>query len=217
MNGNIVKIRERLVELSKDPIETRELLDKLTEQEIDKSNLESVFHIGKNDIEETKDFKFYKIHKTKNGYVLHYHGGYTVCVDDGLISTATALQQIMDGVPADASDVINPETGLSEKAGIELMLSAAEMIFRLPLFVLSHEATTLNIATLGLKYITLLQTLGEVPTAETENPEYDKFLAQTSEFLDNVATAFEKEHQEYEKRMGIETPKSETEETQPRN
>ena len=45
MTDGIIEIRERLVELSKDPIETRELLDKLTEQEIDKSNLESVFHV----------------------------------------------------------------------------------------------------------------------------------------------------------------------------
>lgn len=210
MTDGIIEIRERLVELSKDPIETRELLDKLTEQEIDKSNLESVFHIGKNDIEETKDFKFYKIHKTKNGYVLHYHGGYTVCVDDGLISTATALQQIMDGVPDNITDE-------KERENVQMTLDAAEMVFRLPMYILTHIPSVLDIATIGLMYMNLLQKMGEVPTAETENPEYDKFLAQTSEFLDNVATAFEKEHQEYEKRMGIEPPKSETEENQPRN
>jgi hypothetical protein len=118
------------------------------------------------------------------------------------MSTASALQQIMDGVPSDASDVVNPETGMSEKDGIELMLSAAEMVFRLPMFVLSHEITTLNIATMGIMYINLLQKLGEVPTAETDNPEYDKALTQMSEFMDNFAAGLEKEGKEYERRMG---------------
>lgn len=202
MNEEIIKIRERLVELSKDPIETRELLDKLTYEEIAQHAAECPLIVTKNDIEATKDGEVYKLHKTRNGYLLQYYGGYSVLVDDKLISTASALQQIMDGVPADASDIVNPETGMSEKDGIEAMLSAAEMIFRLPMFVLSHETTTLNIATMGLKYIALLQTLGEVPTAETDNPEYDKALAQMSEFMENFAKGLEKEGKEYERRMG---------------
>jgi hypothetical protein len=202
MSDEIIKIRERLVELSKDPIETRELLDKLTYEEIAQHDAECPIIVTKNEIEETKDEKAYKLHKTRNGYLLQYYGGYSVFVDDKLISTASALRQIMDGVPADASDEVNQETGMSEKDGIELMLSAAEMIFRLPLFVLSHEITTLNIATMGTMYINLLQTLGEVPTAETDNPEYDKALAQMSELMEKFAAGLEKEGKEYERRMG---------------
>lgn len=202
MNDEIIKIRERLVELSKDPIETRELLDKLTYEEIARHDAECPLIVTKNDIEKTKDGEVYKLHKTRNGYLLHYHGGYDVLVDEKLISAASALQEIMDGVPTDASDVVNPETGMSEKDGIELMLSAAEMVFRLPMFVLSHEITTLNIATMGTMYINLLQKLGEVPTAETDNPEYDKALTQMSEFMDNFAKGLEKEGKEYERRMG---------------
>lgn len=202
MSDEIIKIRERLVELSKDPIETRELLDKLTYEEIAQHDAECPLIVTKNDIEETKDGEVYKLHKTRNGYLLHYHGGYDVIVDNKLISTASALQQIMDGVPSDASNVVNPETGMSEKDGIELMLSAVEMVFRLPMFVLSHEITTLNIATMGTMYINLLQKIGEVPTAETDNPEYDKALTQMSEFMDNFAAGLEKEGKEYERRMG---------------
>ena len=202
MTEEIIKLRERLVELSKDPIETRELLDKLTYEEIAQHDAECPIIVTKNDIAQTKDGNAYKLHKTRNGYLLQYYGGYSVLVDDKLMSTASALQQIMDGVPADASDVVNPETGMSEKDGIEVMLSAAEMVFRLPMFVLSHEITTLNIATMGTMYINLLQKLGEVPTAETDNPEYDKALAQMSEFMDNFAAGLEKEGKEYERRMG---------------
>lgn len=202
MSDEIIKIRERIVELSKDPIETRELLDKLTYEEIAQHDAECPIIVTKNEIEETKDGNVYKLHKTRNGYLLQYHGGYSVLVDDKLMSTASALQQIMDGVPADASNEVNQETGMSEKDGIELMLSAAEMIFRLPMYVLSHEITTLNIATMGTMYINLLQKLGEVPTAETDNPEYDKALAQMSEFMENFAAGLEKEGKEYERRMG---------------
>lgn len=202
MSDEIIKIRERLVELSKDPIETRELLDKLTYEEIAQHDADCPIIVTKNDITQTKNGNAYKLHKTRNGYLLQYYGGYSVLVDDKLMSTASALQQIMDGVPADASNEVNQETGMSEKDGIELMLSAAEMIFRLPMYVLSHEITTLNIATMGTMYISLLQKLGEVPTAETDNPEYDKALAQMSEFMENFAAGLEKEGKEYERRMG---------------
>lgn len=211
MKDEIIKIRERLVELSKDPIETRELLDKLTYEEIAQHDAECPLIVTKNDIEKTKDGEVYKLHKTRNGYLLHYHGGYDVLVDDKLISTASALQQIMDGVPSDANDVVNPETGMSEKDGIELMLSAAEMVFRLPMFVLSHEITTLNIATMGTMYINLLQKLGEVPTAETDNPEYDQAIIQMSEFMENFAKGLEKEGKEYERRMGYGESKTKNE------
>lgn len=211
MKDKIIKIRERLVELSKDPIETRELLDKLTYEEIAQHDADCPLIVTKNDIEETKDGEVYKLHKTRNGYLLHYHGGYDVLVDEKLISAASALQQIMDGVPTDASDVVNPETGMSEKDGIELMLSAAEMVFRLPMFVLSHEITTLNIATMGTMYINLLQKLGEVPTAETDNPEYDQAIIQMNEFMDNFAKGLEKEGKEYERRIGYGESKTKNE------
>lgn len=197
MTDEIIKLRERLVELSTDPIETRSLLDKLTEEEIAQHDTECPLLVTKNDIQETKNGEFYKLHKTRNGYLLHYHGGYDVLVDDKLLSTASALQQIMDGVPSDITDK-------EEREGVEMMLSAAELIFRLPMFVLSHPMTTVNIATMGIMYMNLLQKMGEVPTEETENPEYDKALVQMNELMENFAAGLEKEGKEYEKRMGAE-------------
>ena len=198
MTDEIIKLRERLVELSTDPIETRELLDKPTNEEIEKHDAECHVIVTKNDIHETKDMEFCKIHKTRNGYLIHYHGGYSVVVDDKLLSTAAAIQQIMDGVPDDITDK-------EERESVEMMLSAAELVFRLPMFVLSHPVTTINIATMGIMYMNLLQKMGEVPTEETENPEYDKFIAQMSEMLENFAAGLEKEGKEYEKRMGAES------------
>ena len=196
MTDEIIKLREQLVELSKDPIETRKLLDQLTEEEIEQANIESPFHVGKKDIEATKDIEVGKLHKTKNGYCLHYYGGYSVLVDEKLLSTASTLQQIMDGVPAEITDK-------GEKEGLETILSAAEQIFRIPMYVFSHPVTMLNIATMGLMYQNYLQKTSEVPTEETENPEYDKFIMQLNDMMSNFATALEKEGKEYERRNGI--------------
>jgi hypothetical protein len=202
MEDEIIRLREELVGLSSDPIKTRELLDKLTEEEILQHDIESPFHVGKNDIEETKDLEVGKLHKTKNGYLLHYHGGFSVLVDEKLVSPATTLQQIMEGVPSDIEDK-------EEREGVEMVLSAAEQVFRLPIYVFSNTPTMLNIATMGLMYQNLLQKMGSVPTAETENPEYDKFLLQMNEMLDNFAAGLEKEGLEYEKRNGINHDKEE--------
>lgn len=196
MTDEIIRLREELVGLSSDPIKTRELLDKLTEEEIFQHDLESPFHVGKNDIEETKDLEVGKLHKTRNGYLLHYHGGYSILVDEKLMSTASTLQQIMEGVPSDITDK-------EEREGVEMVLSAAEQVFRLPMYVFSNTPTMLNIATIGLMYQNLLQKMGSVSTEETENPEYDKFLLQMNEMLDNFAAGLEKEGLEYEKRNGI--------------
>ena len=196
MNERIIELREKLVELSSDPIETRKLLDQLAEAEIDQNNLESPFHVGKKDIVETKDLEVGKLHKTKNGYCLHYHGGFSVLVDEKLMSTAAALQEIMDGVPSDITDK-------EEREGVEMMLSAAEQVFRLPMYVFSNQVVMLNLATMGLMYQNLLQKMGEVPTEDTENPEYDKFLLQMNEMMENFAKGLEKEGLEYEKRNGI--------------
>ena len=204
MTDEIIRIREELVGLSSDQIKTRELLDKLTEEEIFQHDIESPFHVGKNDIEETKDLEVGKLHKTKNGYLLHYHGGYSILVDEKLMSTATALQQIMEGVPSDITDK-------EEREGVEMVLSAAEQVFRLPMYVFSNTPTMLNIATMGLMYQNLLQKMGSVPTAETENQEYDKFILQMNELLDNFADGLEKEGLEYEKRNGMNHGKEEVE------
>lgn len=197
MTDSIIKLREQLVELSTDPIETRKLLDQLTEEEIDQANIESPFHVGEKDILETKDEDFYKLHKTKTGFVLHYHGGYSVLVDDKLVTTSTALQYILDGIPADASEEGKEEFVLTK--------SAIEMIFRLPMFVFSHPATAFTVAEVGVRYMLLLQELGEVPTSETDNPEYDKFLSQMNELMENFATGLENELLEQEKRNGYGT------------
>lgn len=196
MTEEIIKLREELVGLSSDPIKTRELLDKLTEEEILQHDIECPFHIGKDDIEETKDLEVGKLHKTRNGYLLHYHGGFSVLVDEKLMSTASALQQIMEGIPSDITDK-------EEREGVEIVLSAAEQVFRLPMYVFSNTPTMLNIATMGLMYQNLLQKMGGVPTADTENPEYDKFILQMNDLLDNFAAGLEKEGLEYEKRNGI--------------
>lgn len=202
MNDEIIRLREELVGLSSDPIRTRELLDNLTEEEISQHDIESPFHVGKNDIEETKDLAVGKLHKTRNGYLLHYHGGFTVLVDEKLMSTATALQQIMEGVPSDITDK-------EEREGAELTLNAAEQVFRLPMYVFSNTPTMLNIATMGLMYQNLLQKMGKVPTEETENPEYDKYILQINEFLENAAIGIEKQGKEWERRNGISNGKEE--------
>lgn len=202
MSDEIIKIRERLVELSKDPIETRELLDKLTYEEIAQHDAECPIIVTKNEIEETKDGDVYKLQRTRNGYLLQYYGGYSIFVDNRLILPSSALQQIMDGVPASASDKVIPEIGFSEKQSIQIMLEAAELMFRLPMIVLSNEAVYLNIATMVQMYKGLMQRIGEVPTPDMENPEYDKFMEQMSEFLANFAKGLEKEYKEYERRMG---------------
>lgn len=202
MNEEIIRLREELVGLSSDPIKTRELLDKLTEEEISQHDIESPFHVGKNDIEETKDLEVGKLHKTKNGYLLHYHGGFSVLVDEKLMSTASTLQQIMEGVPSDITDK-------DEREGVELVLNAAEQVFRLPMYIFSNTPTMLNIATMGLMYQNLLQKMGSVPTEDTENPEYDNFLLQMNEMLDNFAAGLEKEGKEYERRNGIDNGEKE--------
>lgn len=195
MNENITKIRERLVALSTDPIETRKLLDQLTEEEIGQANAESPFHVGKKDIVETKDFDHYVVHRLTDGYLLHYRGGYSVKVDDKFLSPASALQQIIDGVP---EDVKNEQ----QRQDIQTMLNAAEMVFRLPMFVFSNGDVTLTAAEVGLKYLLYLQEVGEVPTPETENPEFDKVLVQMNELMEGLAEGLEKQGKEYEKRMG---------------
>lgn len=198
MFENIIELREKLVGLSKDPVETRKLLDQLTEAEVDKVATESHFHVGKNDIEETKDFEFYKIHKCKTGYLLHYHGGYSVFVDNKLLTPASCLQQLMDGVPEDVTEK-------EDRENWEMLLSATEMVFRMPMFVLSNLDVTLATATCGLRYLVYLQEKGEVPTPDVENPEFDKAMMQINEFAENLAKGLEKEGKEYEKRMGYGT------------
>lgn len=200
MTDEIIRLREELVGLSSDPIKTRELLDKLTEEEILQHDIESPFHVGKNDIEETKDIEVGKLHKTKEGYLLHYHGGFSVLVDEKLMSTASTLQQIMEGVPSDITDK-------EEREGVEMVLSAAEQVFRLPMYVFSNTPTMLNIATIGLMYQNLLQKMGSVPTEETENSEYDKYILQINEFMENAAIGFEKQGKEWERRNGINVEK----------
>ena len=202
MSDEIIRIREELVGLSSDPIKTRELLDKLTEEEILQHDIESPYHVSKNDIEEEKDFDFYKVCKTSNGYLIHYKGGYTVYVDEKNHSACGALQMLMD----DTSTMDG-----EDKEGYENAQSAVELIFRLPMFIFSHAPTTFNIATLATKYLIYLQEKGEVLTEETENPEYDKFLLQMNELLDNFAAGLEKEGLEYEKRNGIDNGEKERE------
>lgn len=194
MTDSIIQLREKLVELSKDPIETRKLLDQLTEEEIDNANILSPFHVGEKDIVETKDLEYAKVHKLKNGYLLHYHGGYSVLIDEKLISAGDAIQMLIDGIPAGP---VEPE----EKEAIEMTMDAIETIFRLPMFVFSNEIVTFSIAEIATRYILLLQKMGEVPTAETENPEFDKFILQINDFMENFAAGLEKEVKEYEKRM----------------
>lgn len=195
MTDSIIQLREKLVELSKDPIETRKLLDQLTEEEIDNANIQSPFHVGEKDIEATKDLEFAKVHKTKNGYLLHYHGGYSILVDEKLMNTCGAMQLLMDG----KLDPL-PE-GLTQE-DVETWNSAVEMVFRLPMFVFSNFDATVTIAEVAARYMMLLQNMGAVPTPDTENPEYDKFIVGMNELMENFAAGLEKQGLEYEKRMG---------------
>lgn len=206
MNNEITRLREQLVELSKDPIETRKLLDKLEEEEINDANIKSHFHVGEKDIEETKDFDHYVVHRTKNGYLLHYRGGYSILVDDKVASACSAMQMLMEGIPTEVKDE-------EERQAYEAALSAIEMVFRLPMFVFSNNNVTFTAAEVGLRYLLYLQNNGEVPTPESENAEYDKFIMQMNEMLENFASGLEKEGKEYEKRMGYGETERESEST----
>lgn len=203
MKDSIIKLREQLVELSKDPIETRKLLDQLTEEEIEDSNIRSHFHVGEKDILETKDLEYAKVHRLRNGYLLHYHGGYSVLVDEKLLTTCQALEMLKNGVP---ENMENQE----DKEALTLANTAVETIFRLPMFVFSNEVVLYSIAEIATRYLLLLQKMGEVPTAETENPEFDKFILQINDFMENFAAGLEKEGKEYEKRMGYGKGKEES-------
>lgn len=195
MTDSIIQLREKLVELSKDPIETRKLLDQLTEEEIDNANIQSPFHVGEKDIIETKDLEYAKVHRLINGYLLHYHGGYSVLVDEKLLTTCQALEMLKNGVPENMEHQ-------EDKEALTLANTAVETIFRLPMFAFSNEVVTYSIAEIATRYLLLLQKMGEVPTAETENPEFDKFILQINDFMENFAAGLEKEGKEYEKRMG---------------
>ena len=187
MTDSIIKLREQLVELSTDPMETRKLLDQLTEEEIDNANIHSPFHVGEKDIIETRDLEFAKVHKTKNGYLLHYHSGYSILVDDKNISAATALDSLLEG-----ADKNMPE---EEQEAIKLANNAVETIFRLPMFIFSHPLSTYTIAEIGLRYMLLLQELGEIPTGESDNPAYDKYIMQINEIMENFTKGLETEIQ----------------------
>lgn len=201
MNEEIIRLREELVGLSSDPIKTRELLDKLTEEEILQHDIESPFHVGKNDIEETKDIigesgeSVGKFYRTRNGHCVHYYGGCTTLIDSRLQSANGVIEQLMEGVPSDVTDK-------EEREIDELIYSAAEQIFRLPMYVFLDNPTMLNVATLGLMLQNYWYKKGEVPTDETENPEYDKFILQMNEMLENFAAGLEKEGKEWERRNG---------------
>jgi hypothetical protein len=203
MKDSIIKLREQLVGLSKDPIETRKLLDQLTEEEIDNANIQSPFHVGEKDILETKDLEYAKVHRLRNGYLLHYHGGYSVLVDEKLITTCQALEMLKNGVPENMEHQ-------EDKEALTLANTAIETIFRLPMFVFSNEVVLYSIAEIATRYLLLLQKMGEVPTAETENPEFDKFILQINDFMENFAAGLEKEGKEYEKRMGYGKGKEES-------
>ena len=195
MTDSIIQLREKLVGLSKDPIETRKLLDQLTEEEIDNANIRSPFHVGEKDIEDTKDLQFAKVHKTKNGYLLHYHGGYSVLVDEKLMNTCGSMQLLMDGK-------IDPLPEGLTKEDVDTWNGAVEMVFRLPMFIFNNFDATITIAEVASRYMLLLQKMGEVPTLDSENPEYDKFIVGINELMENFATGLEKQGKEYEKRMG---------------
>lgn len=193
MKEDIIRLREELVELSSDQFKTRELLDKLTEEEIEQYRIESVVHVGKEDIEDERDFDFYKVCKTRDGYTIHYKGGYTVVVDERNTSACGGLALLMDD-----EEFLDE----NEKEAMELTKGAIEMAFRLPLFSFSHAPTLFNIATIATQYLVYLQEKGEVPTEETDNPEYDKFIQQMNELMENFASGLEKEGLEWERRNG---------------
>ena len=60
-----------------------------------------------------------------------------------------------------------------------------------------------SIATIATRYLVYLQDKGEVPTEETDNPEYDKALQMINEIVENITTGLEKEGKEWERRNGI--------------
>lgn len=198
MKDLIIKLREELVKLSSNPIKTRELLDQLTAEEIERHDSEAHYLVGKNDIVETKDFDFFAVYKTRKGYALRYKGGYNIFVDSklNLRMPCEMLEYLM-------TDSENEEDKLTK--------TAVEMIFRLPLFIFSHADTMFTIATMATQYLILLQKKSAVPTKDTENKEFDEFIFQLNEWAEKLAIALEKEGKEYERRMGYAEVKEESE------
>lgn len=195
MNEEIVRLREELVALSTDPMKTRSLLDKLAVEENDEHDLGAKFLVREDDIVETLDKEVYVVYKTKSGYVLHYRGGYTINIDQRMRNAYDTVGILF-------------EKGTDE--GTEMAKLAVETVFRLPIFIFSSPESTYTIAEIGVRYMELVQKLGEIPTEETENPEYDKFLVGINELMENLAAGLKKEGLEYEKRMGISHGESES-------
>ena len=70
------------------------------------------------------------------------------------------------------------------------------------MFVFSSPETTYGIAEMATRYMLYLQRMGQVPVAETDNPEYDKFILQINEIVENFSKGLEEQGLEYERRMG---------------
>lgn len=195
MNNDIVDVRERIVALSTDPAETRALLDRLTDLEVAAAVSESTVHVGKDDVVETKELNGARLHRTKTGFLLHNYGGYDVVVDERMVGTCSALQMLMEGTAAEIPDGLTAED-------VEEWNIAVEMVFRLPMFVFGSVETTMFISESAYRYLMFLQKVSEVPTPDSENPEYDRFVAGLSSLFEDLAKGIERQGKEYEERMG---------------
>jgi len=196
----ITDLRAQIVALSKDPEQTKKLLDQLSNAVCEDMEEKSEVLVKKSDIVEQKNFTSHRVIETKTGHVIHYKGGYTVIVDNKLLNATEMVSLMMHG----------PEKGLSkeDKDATLVAINAIDTIFRLPIFVFTNPNTTYTIAEVATRYMILLQDMGQVPTEDNPNPEYDAFLKGIAELVDKFAEGLEKEGREYEKSVGI-APKSE--------
>lgn len=192
MKEEIVKLREELVANSKDEMLCRSLLDKLSEAVCDEHDKEHLFVIRKGEVEEKKDLDFMAIYKLHGGSVVRFKGGMDVYLDNKIISAQQAIDLFMQKMPEDEK----------ERETVEAAQMAVRYIFQLPMFVFSSPETTYGIAEMATRYMLYLQRMGQVPVAETDNPEYDKFILQINEMVENFSKGLEEQGLEYERRMG---------------
>lgn len=194
MNEEIVKIRTKIVENSTDKEAAKDLLDSLTTVLEDEFKDKQLFAIDRANVKESRDLETHVIHATDRGYLLEYRGGMKVFVEDRLISPASILEMLMH----QEASKMQLDTD-EEREHFDAAMSAAETIFRLPMFIFSHAESMYAISTIALQYMLLLQELGQVPTEDqADDPEVEKFSRQLAETLDTMSSLLEKQAKEYE-------------------
>lgn len=200
MNEEIVKIRTKIVDNSTDREVAKDLLDALTTVLEGEFKDKQLFAIDRADVKESRDLDTHVIHATDRGYLLEYRGGMKVFVEDRLISPASILEMMMH--PEASKMQLDSD---EEREHFDDAISAAETIFRLPMFIFSHTESMYAISTIALRYMLLLQELGQVPTEEqADDPKVERFTKLLAETLDSMSEILESQAKEYKQENKME-------------